>query len=148
MDSWSQPNKRRKTTYSDRTPKHLKQVPPVPHSREREQSGSTFSVPSLKHHSPKKKTRLSLKDDFIVPPAPSNQTVRNHDIGPTFNIPGDALSDLTSSATSATESLQVFDLPDSPEFSTAKRSNSTSSLSSVDSLASLVLTQEKEEALR
>ena len=151
MDSWSQSNKRRRTTYGVRTARttsEFKPVPKPPKSLERDQPPSSFSVPGISLHSPRGRTRASLNDEFIGPPAPSDQTLRNQDTRPTFNMPGDVLSDLTSSATSATGSLPLFDMPDSPKFSTSKRSNSTSSLSSVDSFASLVLTQEKKEALR
>jgi hypothetical protein len=151
MDSWSQPNKRRKTVYGSkiaRTTDGFKQVPTAPHLPERDTSVSKFSVPKISLNSPKSRTRSSLKDDFIAPSAISDQTIRNQETGPGFNIPADISSDLTSSATSASESLPIFDLPDSPKYSTSKRSNSTSSLSSFDSFASLILTQERKEALR
>jgi hypothetical protein len=151
VDSWvSQPNKRRKTTYGAknlRTTGNFMQVPAAPGSPERGKPASSFSVPGISHHSPKGRTRSSLKDNFIAPPALSDETVRNQNPGCTFNIPADITTDIMASATTASESLPLFDLADSPKFST-KRSNSTSSLSSVDSIASLVLTQERKEALR
>jgi hypothetical protein len=151
MDSWaSQPNKRRKTTYGAknvRTSGNFMPVPAAPSSPERGKPASTFSVPGISHRSPKGRTRSSLNDNFIPPPPLSDRTVRNQNTGCTFNIPADITTDVTSSSTTVSESLPPFDLADPPKFST-KRSNSTSSLSSVDSIASLVLTQERKEALR
>jgi hypothetical protein len=150
VDSWAQPNKRRKTTYGAknvRTTGNFMPVPTIPSSPERGKPASSFSVPEISYRSPKGRTRSSLKDNFIPPPALSDQTVRNQNTECTFNIPADITTDITSSATTASESLPLFDLADSPKFST-KRSNSTSSLSSVDSIASLVFTQERKEALR
>jgi hypothetical protein len=150
MASWpSQANKRRKTVYgskSARTIGGFKLVPAAPDLAEKDESASSFSVPPVNLHGPKPRTRSSIKDNFIAPPAVSDQTVWNQETGSGFNIP-QIPSDLTSSATSASESLPIFDVLDSPKYS-SKRSNSTSSLSSDDSFASLVLTQERKEALR
>lgn len=155
VDGWSQlsqPSKRRKifATYgrkSLQTTDAIKSVPAAPVRAEREGPSSNFSVPKINFQSPKRRMLPSLKSDFVAPPTPFDQIVRNQDPGPTFNMPADMPADITSSATSASESLLVFDLPDSPKFST-KRSDSTSSLSSVDSIASLILPQERKDALR
>jgi hypothetical protein len=151
VDSWaSQPNKRRRTTYGSknvRTTGNFMPVPDAPSSPERCKPAASFSVPEISYCSPKGRTRSSLKDNFIPPPALSDRTVRNQNTGCTFNIPAAITVDITSSATTVSESLPLFDLADSPKFCT-KRSNSTSSLSSVDSIASLVLTQKRKEALR
>ena len=152
MDSWSQPNKRRKTlaTYgrkSSQVSGGYKPVPALPIPAESATSTTKFLKPEISPHRPQSRTHSSRNKDFIAPPTLSTQTVRNKDTGPVFQMPGDLASDLTSSATTASESLPLFDLSDSPKFST-QRSKSSSSLSSLDSIASLNLTQERKEALR
>jgi hypothetical protein len=150
VDLWgSQASKRRKTLYGSKNVHNsncFKPLPAGPTALPREAPSSSFSMPKSALNSPSSRTIASPKDTFIVPPALSDQTVRNQETPPGLNIP-DIPPDLISSATSASESLPIFDVHDSPKYS-RNRSNSTSSLSSVDSFASLVLTQDRKEALR
>jgi hypothetical protein len=150
MDSWpSQSNKRRKTVYGSKITRAIggfKQVPAAPDLPEKDGSVSSFSMPKIHHYSPQTRTRSSRKNNFISPPAVSDQAILDQKTGPGFNVP-DVPTGITSSVTSASESVTIFNHLNSPKYS-LKRSNSTSSLSSVDSYASLILSQERKQALR
>ncbi len=158
MELWSQQsgsNKRKKLQHSySRRNIHAEDagdgfqtVPEVPDSPQKDMLSSRFSIPDVGHHSPRRKTRKSLKDEFTTLPVPVARPAPRQSKGSSFNMPADVATDLTSSSTSAADSLPMLDLPDSPKNSTLKRSNSTSSLSSVDSIASLVLTQKEKNAM-
>ena len=157
MELWSQQsgsNKRKKLqhSYSSRniyTPDvgdGFQSIPKIPDSPQKDLPTTGFSLPDLIHHSPRR-TKISLKDGFTALPAPIKSTSSRQSEGPSFSMPADIATDLTSSSTSAADSLPILDLPDSPKYFTSKRSNSTSSLSSVDSIASLVLTQKEKSTM-